>query len=169
MLARALERGVTGVLSGHYWDPVAIRFCEEAGEGATLNLRVGGKCGPDSGDPVDLRVTVRRIVHDATQTFGDATMPMGTAVWVSSDAGIDLVLISKRNQVFHPDGMTQLGIDPAAFRGIVVKSSQRFYAGFEPVAASIHYISGKGAIPPDFATIPYEKFTAPYWPRVENP
>jgi len=65
--------------------------------------------------------------------------------------------------------MTQLGTDPARYRGIVVKSSQHFYAGFEPVAASIRYISGRGAIPPDVATIPYEKFAAPYWPRVENP
>ena len=96
-------------------------------------------------------------------------MSMGTAVWLSEESGIDLILTSTRTQVFHPNGMTQLGIDLSAYRGIVVKSSQHFYAGFEPVAASIQYISGAGSIPPDFATIPYEKFDAPFWPRVENP
>ena len=169
LLARALERGATGLLSGYYWDPVAVRFCEEAGEGAALRLRIGGKCGPDSGWPVDLTVTVKRILEGASQTFGEATMSMGTAVWLSSDAGIDLILTSTRTQVFHPDGMTQLGIDPASYRGIAVKSTQHFYAGFAPLASRIAYIACAGAIPPDFATIPYERFTAPYWPRVENP
>ncbi len=169
LLARALERGATGLLSGYYWDPVAVRFCEEAGEGATLRLRIGGKCGPDSGWPVDLTVTVNRILEGASQSFGDATMGMGTAVWLSSEAGIDLILNSARTQVFHPNGMTQLGIDPARYKGIAVKSTQHFYAGFAPIASRIAYIAGEGAIPPDFATIAYERFDAPYWPRVENP
>ena len=70
MLSALIERGMRDVLCGFYWDPVAVRFCEEAGEGASMMLRVGGKCGTASGPPVDLRVTVRRIVHDAWQTFG---------------------------------------------------------------------------------------------------
>ena len=114
-------------------------------------------------------MTVNRILEGASQSFGDATMGMGTAVWLSSDAGIDLILNSARTQVFHPDGMTQLGIDPAGYKGIAVKSTQHFYAGFAPIASRIAYIAADGAIPPDFATIPYERFTAPYWPRVENP
>ena len=169
LLARALERGATGLLSGYYWDPVAVRFCEEAGEGAALRLRVGGKCGPESGWPVDLDATVKRIVEGASQSFGEAVMGMGTAVWLSCAAGVDLILTSTRTQVFHPDGMTQLGIDPAAYRGVAVKSTQHFHAGFAPIAARIVYVACEGAIPPDFATIPYERFRAPYWPWVEDP
>jgi len=169
LLRAALDRSMSGLLTGYYWDPVAVRFCAEAGEGATLDLRIGGKCGPDSGDPVDLRVTVRRIVEDAAQSFGAATMPMGTAVWLSATGGIDLILTTKRTQVLHPDGMEQLGIDPTSYRGVVVKSSQHFHAGFAPIAASVHYVSGPGAIPQDFATIPFVRFTDRYWPRVGNP
>ncbi|MEM9141098.1 MAG: M81 family metallopeptidase [Pseudomonadota bacterium] len=168
VLKAALARGLTGIMSCHYWDPVAVRLCGEAGEGARLNLRIGGKCGVTSGDPVDLDVEIRRILEGGEQTFGDARTPMGTVVWLSA-GGIDLILTSKRCQVFHPDSMTQLGIDPTGYRGIVVKSSQHFYAGFAPIAASVHYISGPGSIPPDFATIPYQKFTDPYWPRVADP
>jgi len=167
VLRRALERGTTGLLMGHFWDPLAVRFAVEAGEGATLMLRIGGKCGPSSGDPVDLEVTVRRIKDDATQTFGAATTPMGTAVWLSSAAGIDLLACSSRCQVLHPDAFTQLGIEPAAYGGIAIKSIQHFYAGFAPIASRILYIDGPGAIPPDFANIPYEKFDEPYWPRDE--
>lgn len=172
-LRRALDRGAGGLLLGYFWDPVAIRFCAEAGEGGTLDLRVGGKCGPASGDPVDLTVTVRRIVEDAHQTFGDATMTMGTAVWLTAPTadgrGIDLILTSKRTQVFHPDGMEQLGIEPAAYRGIVVKSIQHFYAGFAPIASKVLYVSAPGAIPRDYANIPYKVFSDPYWPKVDDP
>lgn len=165
ILRRALERGDRDLLIGYFWDPVAARFCEEAGEGESLDLRVGGKCGPSSGDPVDIRVTIKRIVHDAEQTFGDAQMTMGTAVWLSTDAGIDLILTSKRTQVFHPDGMEQLGITPANYKGIVVKSIQHFYAGFAPIASKVIYVSALGAIPRDYAAIPYKRFDDKYWPR----
>ena len=168
-LVEALERGTSGVILGYFWDPVAVRFCEEAGEGASLDLRIGGKCGPSSGRPVDLQVRVRRIVGDGRQSFGDATVPMGTTVWLSGEGGVDLVLNSIRTQVLHPDGLTQLGIEPSGYRGIVVKSTQHFYAGFAPLAGRIEYVAREGAIPPDFAGIPYRKFAAPYWPRVENP
>ena len=94
---------------------------------------------------------------------------MGTSVWLSTDAGIDLVLSSKRTQVFHPNGFEQLGIDLSSYSGIVVKSTQHFYAGFAPIASAVHYVAGPGAIPPDFADIPYQKFSAPYWPRVDDP
>ena len=89
VLAAALARGMSGILTGYYWDPLAIRFCEEAGEGAKLRLRIGGKCGVESGDPLDLRVTVRRILPGGVQSFGDATMSMGTVVWLSEEGGID--------------------------------------------------------------------------------
>lgn len=168
ILQHLLERGVRDVVSGFYWDPVAVRFCFEAGEGATLALRIGGKCGPDSGPPVDLEVTVRRLLPEARQSFGSAVAPMGRAAWISG-AGIDLILNEARTQVFHPDGFTQFGIDLAAARLIVVKSTQHFYAGFAPLAREIIYVSAPGAIPPEFAEIPYQVFTQPYWPRVADP
>jgi microcystin degradation protein MlrC len=168
ILKAMLDRGMTNVLSGLYWDPMAVRLCQEAGEGASFALRVGGKVGRASGDPVDLDITVMRIVEDARQTFGTSRNPMGTAVWVQAD-GIDLVLNTVRAQTFHPDAFTQFGIDPTAYDVVVVKSTQHFHAGFAPIAAEVIYVAAPGAIPPDFAAIPYEKFTNPYWPRMEDP
>ncbi|TGP50606.1 M81 family peptidase, partial [bacterium M00.F.Ca.ET.229.01.1.1] len=61
ILRRLIERGIGNVASAMYWDPIAYRFCVEAGVGGTINLRVGGKCGVFSGMPVDLRVTVKGL------------------------------------------------------------------------------------------------------------
>ena len=169
ILREMIRRKMSNAMNGLYWDPVATRFCFEAGEGATFDLRVGGKCGLASGDPLDLRVTVRKLLRDAGQTFGSSRNRMGDAAWVTTDGGIDLVLNSVRTQVFHPDAFTQLGLDPAERNIVVVKSTQHFYAGFAPLARKVLYVAAPGAIPPDFAAIPFENFTDPYWPRVANP
>ena len=169
ILERLIARGVGDAASGLYWDPVAVRFCMEAGEGAALRLRIGGKCGPDSGAPVDLAVTVERIVTGAKQTFGAARNRIGDAVRVRAEGGLDLVLNTVRTQVFHPDAFTAVGLDPVDRKIVVVKSTQHFHAGFAPIAKEILYVAAPGAIAPDFAAIPYTKLAKPYWPRVDDP
>ncbi len=169
LLQEILDRGLTDVLTGLYWDPMAIRHCREAGEGARLDLRVGGKCCRESGMPIDLNVTVERIIDKARQTFGEVSNNMGAAVWLRTEGNVNLILNSIRTQTFHPDAFTQFGIDLAAFKIIVVKSSQHFYAGFAPLASEVIYASSPGTLNSDFANLPFEKLTTPYWPRVEDP
>ncbi|MHA6732203.1 M81 family metallopeptidase [Devosia sp. A369] len=151
------------VLFGTIWDPLAVRFCEEAGEGATLDLRVGGKVGPQSGDPLDLRVTVKRILHNATMAYSEGRQAMGTSAWVSC-GNTDIVLCSVRTQTFHPDAYTQFGIDPALYRIVVTKSAQHFYAGFAPLTNDILYAVAPGTVSPDFSELNFTKTTRHLWP-----
>jgi microcystin degradation protein MlrC len=167
-LRRLLDRGIAGAASGYYWDPMAVRACAEAGIGARLSLRVGGKSGIASGDPVDLEVTVRGFADDVTQRFGAAPVRMGESAWIEA-SGVHLVLTSLRTQVFHPEGMTKLGLDLSACRLVIVKSTQHFHAGFAPIAKAIFYAAPPGALRCDFANIPYRKLKTPYWPRVADP
>ncbi|SDN98772.1 M81 family metallopeptidase [Ensifer sp. YR511] len=168
ILRRIIERGIEDVASCLYWDPIAVRMCREAGEGATLALRIGGKVGPASGDPLDLTVTVRRVASGITQRFGPTPLAIGDAVWVSSGS-IDIVINTVRTQTFHPECMTALGLDPAQKKIVVVKSSNHFRAGFEPIARDILYVSAPGALQPTFEDLAFTKLKRPYWPRVANP
>ena len=168
LLRRILDSPIESATLGFLWDPIAVRFCQDGGEGAILNLRVGGKCGAFSGDPVDIRATVRKIIPSATQPFGSGTERMGDSVWISAGP-MNLVLCSTRTQVFHPDGFAQFGIDLAMQQVVVVKSSQHFYAGFAPLAKKIIYVATPGAINPDFASIKYTKREIPFWPNVADP
>jgi microcystin degradation protein MlrC len=167
-LDRLLGRGIRGAAISNIWDPIAVRLCKEAGEGSTFYLRVGGKIGPESGAPIDLRVTVNKIVEGAMQTFNGFPTPMGDAAWVSAE-GIDLVLNTKRFQTAHPDMMTQLGLDPTARKIVIVKSTQHFFAGFEPIAAKVLYAAGPGAVNPDTTALDYKNITRPLWPLVDDP
>ena len=169
ILRRLVERGVSGAAIGLFWDPQAVQFCLEAGVGSRFLLRIGGKCGPASGEPVDLMVTVRAAVVEHVQTgLSGGRLSLGPSAWVSAD-GIDIVLISKRHQTFAPDAFTGLGMTLADKRMIVVKSTQHFHAAFAPIAHAIRYVSAPGAIPPDYAAIPYTQRTVPFWPLVEDP
>ncbi|MFK0277203.1 M81 family metallopeptidase [Ensifer sp. NPDC090286] len=168
ILRRIIERGIEDVASCLYWDPIAVRMCREAGEGATLALRIGGKVGPASGDPLDLTVTVRRVASGMTQRFGPTPLGIGDAVWVSAGS-IDIVLNTVRTQTFHPECMTALGLDPAKKKIVAVKSSNHFRAGFEPIARDILYVSAPGALQPTFEDLAFTKLTRPYWPKVDNP
>jgi len=169
ILRAILDKGLTDNVSGLYWDPVAIRFCKEAGEGAVMDLRIGGKCSAESGDPVDLRVTVKRIIENAEQSFGEVKSGIGDAVWLQAEDNVNVVLNSIRGQTFNPDAFTQFGMDLVAMKIIVPKSSQHFYAGFAPVAQEVLYATSPGTLNTDFGSIPFKNLKTPYWPAVEDP
>ena len=170
ILQALVQRGIGGVALAPFWDLGAVQVCCEAGVGARLALRVGGKLGPLSGDPVDLRVTVRAIAERHWQSgLGGHPSPCGRSVWVRTDGGLDLVLISIRQQAFGTELFTGLGIDVASLRGIVVKSSQHFHAAFAPLASEVLYVETPGLLRTDFADVAYSHRDLDYWPRVEGP
>ncbi|MFC6792515.1 M81 family metallopeptidase [Methylobacterium komagatae] len=169
ILARLVARRVKGAALGMIWDPGAVGICHEAGLGATFDLRIGGKCGVTSGDPVDLRVTVRGLSEDHSQGgLSGGRAHLGPAAWVEAD-GIHIVLTHKRQQPFAPDAFTGLGLSLDDKRIVVVKSMQHFYAGFVPIASEVRYVAVPGAVPPDYGALPFTKRDPNYWPRVADP
>jgi microcystin degradation protein MlrC len=170
LLRAMLECKVEDAVFGCIWDPMSVRTCAEAGVGATLPLRIGGKCGPASGDPIDIVATVKafRADHDQ-QGLGAARAAMGDSVWIQID-GIDVVLMSLRTQTFSPDAFTGLGIDLKNRRVIAVKSSWHFQALFGPIADRIIPVATPGAIQMNFAGIEYrKKRDQHFFPREPNP
>lgn len=162
-LRALLERGISEVALAMIWDPIAVQMAFAAGEGAELTLRLGGKMGPMSGDPVDATFRVTRCVPDAWMTFAGQRRRTGDTVALHRN-GVDVLANSIRTQTTHPDIFEHLGIDWAAKKLLVVKSAQHFRAGFEPVAAEILYAAAPGAIAPDFANIPYTRLAGERWP-----
>ena len=172
VLRALLERGVSNAALGMMWDPVAVKVAMSAGEGAELDLRLGGKMGPMSGDPLDLRVTVARIIPDMqqlwTQTDGPVPIDCGDSVMLQC-RGIDIIVNSKRGQVFSPTVFSNFGIEPRSKRLLVVKSTQHFYAGFAPIADQIIYMAGPGAVAPRMKEIPYQRADLRKYPWIDDP
>ncbi|WP_121062582.1 M81 family metallopeptidase [Chachezhania antarctica] len=168
VLKEVLDRGLKDVALCTFWDPVLVNMCMDAGVGAVMPVRVGGKIGPMSGDPVDLTVTVRGINPDAYQHFGPSLAGLGATVWLEAD-GVHLALSSRRTQTFSPEVFEDLGLKLDTMKIVVVKSSQHFYDRFAPIASEVIHLATPGAIPPDYTIIPYTKRNDNFWPKTENP
>lgn len=150
------------------WDPIAVRTCISAGEGADFKLRFGGKMSESGGEPLDKQVIVRRVVRDAVQSFGQSIVPLGDAVWVECE-GLDIILNTVRSQVFSPDVFSNFGIDPTSKRLLVVKSTNHFHDAFSKISNDILYVSVDGPYPNKAELNDYQNLTRKIWPRVENP
>lgn len=167
ILRRIIERRMADVCLGPLWDPGAVRIAFDADVGARLALRVGGKIGPLSGDPVDAVWEVRALARNMVMT-GLAGTPakLGDCALVACD-GIELVLTSYRCQAFGVDLFTQLGCDPARRKLVVVKSSQHFRAAYAPIAARIIMVDAPGVVTKDITSLRYHKIKRPKWPLAD--
>jgi microcystin degradation protein MlrC len=166
---RALRaRGIRDAAVGPLWDPIAVRQCFSAGEGGRFDLRFGAKLSSNSGEPVDARVEVTRLVRDAHQSFGNARDPMGDAAAIRVE-GIDIVLNSTRTQAFGVDLFVNLGIDPTRRKIVVVKSHNHFFAAFGKIAREVIRAAAPGPLPMDYRTVAYKRIRRPKWPLDDDP
>lgn len=164
ILRRLVERGIDRSALGPLWDPLAVRIAFEAGVGARLPLRLGGKVGPMSGDPLDVDCSVRALGPDLVMTgLAGTPVPMGDCALVDA-GGVLVVLNTLRNQAMGTDLFTQLGVELEAQRIVVVKSSQHFRAAFDPIASKVLYADAPGSVSTDLRALPWRKLKRPRWP-----
>ncbi|WP_249691256.1 M81 family metallopeptidase [Stappia sp. WLB 29] len=168
VLREMIARDLADAALASIWDPVAVRTCISAGEGATLPLRFGGKMSAAAGEPIDAEVTVEKVVRNAVQSFGTSVVPLGDSVTIRV-GGLRVVLNTVRSQIFSPDAFANMGIDPTAMKILVVKSTNHFHDAFSRIAADILYAAVDGPYPNDPATNTYHTLTRAIWPRVEDP
>jgi microcystin degradation protein MlrC len=169
VLRRLIERGIGDVALGPLWDPVAVSIAFEAGLGATLPLRVGGKVGPDSGDPVDAVWQVDALARNLMMTGLSGTpAAMGDCALVRT-GGVQVVLTSVRNQAVDTDLFEQLGCLLHQKRLVVVKSSHHFYESFSRVARATVYADVRGALTQTPGHLVYRKVRRPRWPLDPQP
>jgi microcystin degradation protein MlrC len=196
ILRRLLERrGAARAAVGPIYDPGAVRIAIAAGEGARLDMRIGGKIGACSGAPLDLRVTVAALRRSMTMSsLDDTPLPVGDAAWLrvwgfagsesgggsgggdgsgggngSGAAAIDVVIISQRRQAMGTDVFTNLGVDLAAQRVVVVKSAQHFHSAFSRVCRRVFYCGAPGAASPRLDELRYTRISRPKWPLDADP
>ncbi|MBB4066228.1 M81 family metallopeptidase [Gellertiella hungarica] len=168
LLAELLARGAEGVAIGTIWDPMAVSICMAAGEGAEIPLRFGAKSAPGTGNPIDGRVKVVKIVENAEMRFGESYAPFGDSALITM-GGIEIILNSTRAQSFDPSLFSAMGIDPTSRRILVIKSTNHFYASFSRIAAEIIYCSAGTPYPNNPAKTPYQRAPRTIWPMVEDP
>ena len=90
---------------------------------------------------------------------------MAAASVVNDMAAAIQALTPEQKQLAVEIGATIMGF--TAF--LLVKSTNHFHAGFQPVSSEIVYIAAPTSYPTDPATTAYRKARLDLWPRVADP
>ena len=167
-LLRALLRAdAPGSCFGFVWDPAVARQAHEAGAGATIEVRLGGKTDPLHGAPIEARAYVKALTDGR---FRYRT-PMGAGR--QADLGpmarlaigdVDVLVSSARTQTLDAEVFLLHGIDVARARIVALKSQQHFRAGFDRLAGTIIRCDTPGLTTVDLGKLPYRRITRPIWP-----
>ena len=167
ILRHLIEANVESACLCPIWDPIAVRICFDAGLGARIGLRFGGKIAPSFGQPVDAEVEIVGLKRDAWQKFGPTQVPVGDCAAVRV-GGVEVILITKRTQATGLELFTNVGIDPTQRKIVVVKSTNHFMAAYGPIAKKVIYVESSGPLPRDHRKVPYKKVERPIWPLDED-
>lgn len=169
LLRACLARGLTGVVAGLVWDPMVVQLCAEAGLGARLPVRLGGKSGPASGPPLDLEVRVSAVSKDLRMpVFGAGDVACGEAVALDCN-GARIVVTRLRQQAYSREAFEAMGIDLTQARLILLKSGQHFLHSFGPLASRVLYVQAPDTVGLDLRAIPHRRRALDYFPRVDDP
>jgi microcystin degradation protein MlrC len=131
LLRALLDSGVRACFATLH-DPDAVAAAGAAGVGAELEVALGGRHGRMSGDPIVARARVCAltdgvVVHQAVRK--GLRLEFGPCAWLRVGV-VDLIVASRRRQVFDPAILALHGIDPSNYPVVAVKSAFHFRAGF---------------------------------------
>lgn len=167
LLRAMLDAGLAETCFGCMCDAETAAQAHEAGLGQTIDVQLGGKGGPLYGKTIEAKATVEAL----TDGKYIATSPMMTGVpWDLGPSarlkidGIDVVVTTRRSQVFDPEIFRIHGIDVRQCKIVGLKSSQHFRAGFAPIAADIIRADTPGTTSIDLFALPFQRLEGPVWP-----
>jgi microcystin degradation protein MlrC len=167
ILRELLRVGARRTTVACLWDEAAVRACLAAGVGARVTLDVGGKVDPTHGAPVTVTGRVRtlsdgRFVYKGPMLRGLEGRVGPTAVLDVND--LKIILISNRRQTLDPEMIRFVGIDPAAEKILVVKSSIHYRAAFEPLARAILEVDAPGLSSSNLGRFAFTRVRRPIFP-----
>lgn len=165
ILQAILKNKIDNVAVSSIWDPVATDVASSAGTGALIDLKIGGKMGPLSGESVDLQCMVEKIEPSLDIEFAGGRANYGTMVALRiKDTNIHVLINNVRCQTYSTDCFSKMGVDLLKKHILVVKSSEHFRTSFSKISSKIIMVAAPGALSPDFANIHYKKLNRPMWP-----
>jgi microcystin degradation protein MlrC len=167
LLRAMIDAGLSDACFAAIVDPEAAAAAHSARAGARLELRLGGKTDDVHGAPIVAEVEVE-VITDGRFTL---RTPMGAGTQVDLGpsaairvAGVDVIIISERAQVFDPALLELHGVDVSTYRYLGLKSEHHFRAGFAGLWSTAIPVDGPGLSSVNFDRFPRERTPRPIWP-----
>lgn len=150
------DRAVVGALV----DPEAARAAHEAGQGAEIEIGVGGKLFPDGGPPLKLRWKVAGLSDGrflcTGPFYGGNRANLGRCALLTH-GGVSVLVSTGRMQAADKEIFRHIGVEPAAQKILGLKSSVHFRGDFTDVAEEILVVEAPGAFVDRPDRLPYKR------------
>lgn len=163
------EAGVENCIFAVFNDPALVKRADAAGAGATFTATFNSEETNQFSEPFEAEVTVEKLSDgEFTGTVG---MPKGRTVQLGRSCllrlgGIQIIVISIRQQCLSNDYLQHFGVDAAAARSTVVKSRGHFRAGFQDIFPPERIIEADvpGLTSCNLLTFPWKHMPRPVYP-----
>ena len=166
-----LKQGLTDIIAGPIWDPVAVSQIIEAGEGNKITLDVGGKTNVPAINQTGHKIRCSGTVAKITDGRFTITGPMQTGLKVNLGRSVildignaQLLICEERWEPYDPGCFTHAGIDPLNHKYILIKSRQHFRATFESIAKHIVMAAGPGVCSSNYSQFSFINLDRPIYP-----
>jgi microcystin degradation protein MlrC len=171
VLAEVIRQGLEDVAVAAIRDPEAVAQLIDAGVGARVTIKLGGKMDMPSigrkGEPLEVSGVVRLISDGEFIIKG----PMYTGVraymgrTVVLDTGnVQILVIEHNHEPWDLEVFRTVGIEPTTKRYLLLKSRLHYRAGFLPIARHIVECDGVGVTTSDYSQFTFEKVRRPIYP-----
>jgi microcystin degradation protein MlrC len=175
VLKEALRQGLSGIGVGPVRDPESVARMIQAGVGARVTLKLGGKMDMPAirrkGEPLDLSGVVRTISDGEYTISGPQFTGMRCFMGRTAvlDTGAAQIVVTERNQEPWDRGVFEcVGIDPKRMRFLLLKSRMYYRPVFLPIAKGAVLCDGVGVGSSDWTQFTYRRIRRPIYPLDEN-
>ncbi len=173
-LLRALvEARAGGVVLGVFYDPALAAETHRLGQGAQFVAHLNSAEHDAFSQPFEAPAQVLALSDGAI--IGRRGLIKGASASMGPSAllrigGVDVAVISNRQQCLDPMQLEVLGVDLAAVRTLVVKSRGHFRAGFDEFFApeQIHEVDCPGLTSPVLSSFEWTRLPRPIYPLDEE-
>ncbi len=170
-LQALIDAGFDGAVVGVLCDPQTAAQAHQAGVGAVIEARIGGKADRSHGEPVTSRAHVRTLsdgqfVYTGPMRHG-LSDDLGPVARLDV-GGVGVVVSTNRIQTFDSEMLRIAGVNPLQCRLLVLKSAVHFRADFGRFASVILDGDTPGIHRPDFSGYRYRKLRRPIYPLNKN-
>jgi microcystin degradation protein MlrC len=150
------RRAATGIVV----DPAAAAAAHAAGQGAVIDIALGGSSGIPGDSPFHARFTVETLSDGkfiaSGPFYGGAPLDLGPSACLRI-GDVRVVVSTHKAQMADQQMYRFVGIDPTQQAILVNKSSVHFRADFQPIAEIILICTAPGPMPISPASLPWTR------------
>lgn len=158
ILEELIKQKAQNAALGVIWDPEAAAAAHDAGEGAEIEISLGGKSLPGH-TPYTAVYKVEKLFEGDFIGVGpmvkDRRLNLGKMVQLSHQ-GVRIVVSTDRMQALDRSLFQTVGIEPSEVKILALKSANHYRADFGALAAEIINVDAPSAIIEDPVKIDYK-------------